>query len=401
MTAETVSRLTLDDIADAACALLADEGIGGLSLRRVAARVGTSLGGVSYHAGNKRDLVARMVQDRTAAQALRHRQWLDRCAPLDVAHPDVLAAVIAGFLDDAALRHRISSLAGCELVADAARDPAAYDGMAGLIGGETAFWQALLGPNDHDAMVLGEAIACYCRDELPFTLALVADPDYRLLRAGAIARLCQRFAPVAGGFAVGLDGFAAALPGTQDGAGARRAELSRAIAAVILRDGVAAVTHRGVAAQAQAPHSTIAHHFPRHADLLQAGIAGLYRQIAALRPQSQRLEPSGEGMSLMLASHAGALAGARDAALAPLALDLRRRRAELARGVLAQALDLPLADDLSKGDLSKGDLGEGDLGALQAALMVLVGSGIASHATLPDNGAAPLRLQDIVGLRRG
>lgn len=386
MTAETVSRLTLDDIADAACALVAEEGIGGLSLRRVAARVGASLGGVSYHAGNKRDLVARLVQDRAAAQALRHRQWLDRCAPLDVAHPDVLAAIIAGFLDDAALRHRASSLAGCELVADAARDPAAYDGMAGLIGADAGFWQELLAGAD-DAMVLGEVIACYCRDELPFTLALAADPDYRLLRAGAIARLCQRFAPVADGFAQGLDAFAAALPGTQDGAGARRAELSRAIAAVILKDGVAAVTHRSVAAQAQAPHSTIAHHFPRHADLLQAGIAGLYRQIAALRPQSQRLESSGEGMSLMLASHAVALAGARDAALAPLALDLRRRRAELARDVLAQALDLPV---------------NGDLGALQAALMVLVGSGIASHAIPPGeaDGAGWAILPAMASLRR-
>jgi AcrR family transcriptional regulator len=56
-------RSTAAEISSAATSLVAEEGLRGLSLRKVAARAGVSLGGMSYQVGGKADLVRQLVRD--------------------------------------------------------------------------------------------------------------------------------------------------------------------------------------------------------------------------------------------------------------------------------------------------------------------------------------------------
>ena len=373
-------RSSAAEISSAARSLVAEEGLRGLSLRKVAARAGVSLGGVSYVMGGKADLVRQLIDDAVAQRRERHGQWLARAGRLDLADPAVLAGLVGGYLDEAALHDRNSSLAICELMLEAGRDPTAFGGIGGLIAGETAFWREALerlpqGPG------LGEAIADYCRDELPFALAIGLDPDYRLLRAGVCARLAARLCDAHGrGFAAGFEALAAAMDARavdiRKPLGAdldsRRGHIAAAVADLIEQEGVAAVTHRAVAAAASAPNSTVAHYFRTRDDLLRAGIEALYLgAIGSTEPLPPARAREG-GLSLLRASGALVLSTARDASLRPFALDLRRRRGEH-----MAALVRPI-----------GGAQPLDAAAAQAASMVITGAGIARQALGEANAPA-------------
>ena len=366
------SSSTAADISSAAMSLVAEEGLRGLSLRKVAARAGVSLGGVSYQMGGKADLVRQLVGDAVAVRRERHGQWLARARRADLSDPAVLAAVIGGYLDEQALGDRDHALAVCELVLEAGRDPAAYDGMGELIEGETAFWREALGglPEGAD---LGEVIAHYCRDELAFALAIGLAPDYRLLRASICARLAERLHDTGGqGFAAGFEELAAAMDARAVDVrksfaadpDSRRARIAAAVADLIDAEGVAAVTHRAVAAAAGAPNSTVAHYFRTRDDLLRAGIEALYLAATGSATALPQAEARRGGLSLLRASGALVLSAARDPSLRPFAIDLRRRRGEH-----MSALIEPIGGGRRL-----------DAAAAQAASMVVTGAGIARHA---------------------
>lgn len=362
---------TAAEISSAASSLVAEEGLRGLSLRKVAARAGVSLGGVSYQVGAKADLVRQLVHDAIAVRRQRHGQWLVRARRADLADPAVLATVVGGYLDEAALSDREHALTVCELILEAGRDPAAYGEMRELIEGETTFWRAALDglPQGGD---LGEVIAHYCRDELTFALAIGLDPDYRLLRAGVCARLADRLRDTGGrGFAAGFETLAAAMdaraldvrqPLAAD-PDSRRARIAAAVADLIDEAGVAAVTHRAVAAAAGAPNSTVAHYFRTRDDLLRAGIEALYLGVTGVLAPTPGAAPRG-GFSLLRATRTLVLSAARDPSLRPFALDLRRRRGEHMGGLIS-----PISGAQKL-----------DAAAAQAAAMVITGAGIARQA---------------------
>lgn len=361
---------------------MAEEGLRGLSLRKVAARAGVSLGGVSYQVGGKADLVRQLVRDAIAERASQHFQWLARASRLDLADPAVLATLVGAYLDEAALSDREHSLTVCELIVEAGRDPAAYAEMRALVEGEERFWRTALDrlPQGGD---LGEAIAHYCRDELPFALAIGLDPDYRLLRASVCARLADRLRDVDDrGFAAGFEALAAAMdaraidirkPVAAD-LDSRRARIAAVVAELIDDGGVAAVTHRAVAAAVGAPNSTVAHYFRTRDDLLRAGIAALYLGATGSASTTPDAAARRGGLSLMRASRALVLSAARDPSLRPFALDLRRRRGEYMGDLVA-----PI-----------GGAQPLDAAAAQAASMVISGAGIARQALGGGPGAAAL-----------
>jgi len=373
------------DIAAAARALVAEEGLRGLSLRKVAGRAGLSLGGVSYQIGDKADLVRRLVRDAAALRAQRHEAWLTRAARMDLAEPAVLAAVIAGYLDEQVQPDREHALTLEELILEAGREAAPSAEIAALVRGETAFWRALLAESPGGS-AHGEAVAHYCRDELPFALALGADADYRLLRAAVSARLADRLRDAGhGGFAHGFDELVAAMdaravdirrPPAVD-PDSPRARIAAAVAGLIETEGVAAVTHRAVAAAAGAPNSTVAHHFRTRDDLLRGGIEALYRGSIGSTAEAPDERAQRGGRSLMRATRALVLAAARDASLRPFALDLRRRRGEHMGPLVA-----PIGGGAPL-----------DRAAAQAAAMTISGAGFA-RSTL---GEAP-RAGDIAEL---
>lgn len=364
-------------IAAAARALVAEEGLRGLSLRKVAARAGVSVGGVNYQVGAKADLVRQLVAEAGAAQDELHRTWLARLRAADLADPAVLGTAVCGYLDDAAAR-REQALTICELVLEAGRDPQGLEEMRRLVEGEAAFWRELTGATPGGAD-LAAALAGYVRDELAFTLAIGCDPDYRLLRASVTGRLAERLAPRDGrGFEAGFETLVAAMDAravdirTLEGqSDSRRSQIAQAVAGLIAEAGVAALTHRAVAAAAGVPNSTVAHHFRTRQDLLRAGIEALYLgAVGSATPQADETARRG-GQALMQGTSILVLAAARDAALRPFALDLRRRRGEYMRAMTA-AID-------AAGPLEPA--------AHQAAAMAITGAGLARQATEQTPGA--------------
>jgi DNA-binding transcriptional regulator YbjK len=378
------------EITAAARGLVAEEGLRGLSLRKVASRAGVSLGGVSYQMGGKADLVRQLIGEAVAERRERHSHWLARARRLDLGDPAVRATLVGAYLDDAALSHREHSLAVCELILEAGRDPAADNGMRALIADEESFWRAALA-GQPQAGDLGEAIADYCRDELPFALAIGLDPDYRLLRASVCARLTDRLRDVGDhGFAAGFEALVAAMdaraidirkPLAAD-PDSRRARIAAAVAELIGEDGVASVTHRAVAAAVGAPNSTVAHYFRTRDDLLRAGIEALYLGATGSASAAPDSAARRGGLSLMRATRALVLSAARDASLRPFALDLRRRRGEHMGDLVA-----PI-----------GGAQPLDAAAAQAAAMVLSGAGVARQALGEGPGATSLA-ERLAGLR--
>lgn len=360
---------------NAARARIATNGIRGLSLRSVAQDAGTSLGSLNYRIGDKAALVAHLVEEERLERQAVHAAWLARVAGLDLGVPAVLAAIITAYLDQAATVRRDAALTGCELLLEAGLDPAGYPGIADLLKEEEDFWSgALVRRHEARAAVFGRAIACYCRDELPFSIAAGHDPDYRLLRAATIGRLAAGLAGRGDGLSLHFETLVAACgisPATAPlpvdlPAGSKKAELARYIADVIVDQGAASVTHRLVAAQAGVPNSSVAHHFRTRDDLLDAGMEALILEMrrelnGAGEPDSARRY----GPAVIRTTHSIALAAARDQAMVPFALDMRRRRAENVHRAVGEAI---------------GGATGLDRAASQAAVLILVGAGLAALA---------------------
>lgn len=380
----------LSSVRRAALALVSTQGIKGLSLRALAQQMGLSLGSLSYRVGDKSALTALILNQEEKERVAWRAQWIERTALLDLTEPRILAAVLCAYLDEAAYNQREASILFCELLLDAMRVPENYSGLLDLIGEEERFWTQMLGPRHPAADLLDPAIAAYCRDELPFTLAANGDPDYRLLRMATISRVTEGLAGRGADLAPHFGTLTAAMARggpLQDAAadlpeGSRKAELAEHVAALILESGVASVTHRLVAAHAGVSNSSIAHHFRTSRELVEAGLNALIlRARNALR--SEPLDDV-HGLAMVRATHSIALAATRDPMLVPAAIDMRRRRAENVRARMADRL---------------GGVEAIDPAGIQAALMILAGFGYPLHIR---DGAQASRLgveEQLIALR--
>jgi hypothetical protein len=129
----------------------------------------------------------------------------------------------------------------------------------------------------------------------------------------------------------------------------------------------------------------VAHYFRTRDDLIRGGIAA---QILHARRElgGGKMPPAdSDAMALIRATHMVALAAARDAALRPYALDMRRRRAENVRSGIGLAIGGPAGLDGA---------------AVQAAAMALIGSALTAPARQRD-GRPVLAVQDLARLRSG
>lgn len=381
--------------ASAARARIAAQGFRGLRMRSVAQEAGASLGSLNHHVGDKAALIAAIVREERRERQLQHALWRRRVACLDLTDATVLAAAIATYLDEAALVHRAMALTGCELLVEAVMAPQEFPGIDLLLADEERLWVDLLATGyGSDADLFGRAIVGYCHDERPFTIALAGHADYRLLRSATIASVSAGLAGRGDGLAArfgdlvaacGSDPAVSPLPVDLPD-GSKKAVLAQHIAQVIAEQGVSAVTHRAVAARAGVSNSRIAHHFRTQADLLDAGFGAL---ILAMRQEMRSLDlPEPErhrGMAMIRATHSIALVAARDPALQPFALDMRRRRSENVRERLRGMLG---------GDRAADDA------TLQAVSMMTIGSGFAAMASGGADGRSAITVEQLAGLRR-
>lgn len=379
---------------NAARVRIAEEGMRGLSLRSIAQNAGMSLGSLSYRIGDKAGLIAQLLEAEHADQERLLADWRHRLHGLNLAVPSVLVSVITAWFEDMTKLHRVSAMTVCELLLEAGANSDSYSGITRILDAQDAFWVEMLTahlPAD-EAQLFGCAIANYIRDELPFALAAGADADYHLLRASTIQCLASRLSSTGRGLpdhfaqlvaAAGSD--SAEVPLRVDlTPGSKRAEVAAEIASLIAEQGVAAVSHRAVAARAGVSNSSVAHYFRTRTDLLDAGFGALVLQMRdelATRDAATQFQ---SWAALMRASHAIALAAARDPQLAPFALDMRRRRSENGRETLRTALicDRPI-DDAS----------------IQAAALVLVGNFMAMQARGGFDRPGGLSIADLAKMR--
>src|SRR5204862_447079 len=125
--------------------------------------------------------------------------------------------------------------------------------------------------------------------------------------------------------------------------GSRKAELAGYAAALIAERGIAALSHRTVAARAGVANSNVAHYFRTHDDLLRAGMGALILGMRRRRGENVRAE-----IAAGVGGAAGLDAAATQAAVVTL---VGARLGALARGDgAAFAIDIAALARLRDGD---------------------------------------------------
>lgn len=336
---------------DAACEVVAAEGLAGLSLRPLAHAMGVSVAVLTHRHGARGEVIAAICAAAREADAAAMAAWR---AVLDAGMEGQPAADLAeAILDDQAKRLRGLSLLFVELLHAAGADTALRAPLAAWSAQRRAFWDEFAARTALD----GALVDCgwwngYMLAELAYGLVLDANPWYRLLR-----RLCLRRL-FAGGTATGsaADGadtrlFALMLerlrqtPALPEAVEGWPALAARACGIQLAERGVGALTHRGIAQRIGIAHTTLSYRFPAQRDLVLAGLASIVahirRAVAAdslEQVERKRNEDEGQRLDLARASLAVAIAATRMPELAPYAADMRSRRGDNLAKVLQKYL---------------------------------------------------------------
>lgn len=377
-----------------AVAVIAEQGMRGLSLRAVAERAGISLGSLNYQIGDRAALVDAVIADGCEKLAAWHDGWLARLEGVPLDEPAVLASIILAYLDDAAARQRHLSISLAELLVWAGQEAGGVPAFAPVVAEHHRFWTTLLADHREGAR-LALAIGAYCRDELVFTLGLRHLPEYRLLRDATVARLAAGFA-AAGPFRDDalFDGLVAAAAGPAAGVflapelgTEKRAAIAGWAADVIAAQGVAALTHRAVAAVGKVSASTVVHHFGPKDELLRAGLEAQYRRMtgafAAATDHHGDVQAARSGRVVLWLTQIMALEATRDAAFIPYAVDMRRRRSENVRAMMSVSIS--------------GGPGL-DRAAIQAAVIAALGAVLDEDALGRDGWALSVGFQQRIAI---
>ena len=356
---------------DAARAVVASRGLAGMSLRTVAEEAGTSVGSISYRIGDRNALIAALLDREIELTAEARGEWRERLGLLDPITAGILPDLIGEWLDQAAGTRRTSAIVTCELALLASRDPTALPRIGELLDEQEAFWRDILAGAPQTER-LANLIASYCLDELPFSILLAGETDYRLLRHSTIRGLLR--GPGAetdlsmSKWHMGLVDRLAVPAAAAHDAGAKvpegtKAVLADHIADLIADQGVGALSHRTVAQAAGTATSSVAHHFPTQRDILFAGVETLYRRM---RSQIRESNANVRNRAIARLTHECALQALTDPAVRPFAIDMRRRRAENVHAQFAEWLDIPVDSDRAR---------------VQAMVMALIGAGLRTMAT--------------------
>lgn len=334
---------------DAACAVVAAEGLARLSLRPLAHAMGVSVAVLTHRHGARGEVIAAICAAAREADAAAMAEWR---AVLDAGMEGEPAADLAeAILDDQAKRLRGLSLLFVELLHAAGADAALRAPLAAWSAQRRAFWDEFAARTS----LAPALVDCgwwngYMLAELAYGLVLDANPWYRLLR-----RLCLRrlFAGGTASAANSADMRMFALlqerlrhtPALAEAAEGWPALAARACGIQLAERGVGALTHRGIAQRVGIAHTTLSYRFPAQRDLVLAGLASIVahirRAVAAdslEQVERKRNEDEGQRLDLARASLAVAIAATRMPELAPYAADMRSRRGDNLAKVLQKYL---------------------------------------------------------------
>lgn len=345
---ETTSHGPAERILEAARMRLADGGFRDLTLRPLAEASGSTVAALIYHFGSKGALIERLVVAERDADARRHAVFAARFADLRRLEPPAVAALLEAYLDETSGPARIASLIWCELLLAAVNDAEARELVAPWITARRAFWSALFEGRIDAPEAWARAAMSYVTDETAHSLAQNGEPDYRLLRRMTLERLAGR------GANLGLsepDFFEAVVrrldpalelpgPASQEPYAGRALAIALAAGELIVARGAEGVTHRAVGVRAKTPASSVAYHFRTQLDLLRAGLTVIYRVAQGRLVLSQ--DAAEMEAFVALGTVSVALAAAREPALRPYAVDLRRLRGENLRRRVSARLNIEL-----------------------------------------------------------
>ncbi len=327
--------------------VVAERGLGQLSLRVVAERAGLSVGTISYRIGDRAALIGALAEREIALADEQCAVWERRIVSVPSGDRTRLADTIGAWLHESANSEKTAAIVQGELVAGAFRNNLLDRHVAAIALRQQRMWRALLsGWPEPERLAL--RIASYCIDERPFSVLLDGLGDYVLLRASTIRGLVAD--PTAAnvqhdaGWHMHLVGLLetparaafAAEPPTH---GAKAAVAER-IADIIIKNGLAILSHRSIAQALAMPVSSVAHHFPTQRDLLLGGVETLYRglraEVRAMKSDVGNAQTAGSAVVAL--GHEMALAALRDPAFLPFAVDMRRRRAENVHAAISRIL---------------------------------------------------------------
>lgn len=350
-------------IVQEAIALIAVAGIRGATLRDVAARCGASVASIAYLFGNKDGLIAECF----ARVVERDRDRLARIAAEGEAMavtPALAGAFLWPLCEEACGSRRVDMLVLIELWLAAPSNPRfaeichgwlrtrrdAFRGFADLFGAE---------------QIACDILGLHLLSESSFAVSCHDSAAYRLLARASFLEAAARLtgvsgaetlldlAPLAGRF------FADPETGRQRegarpaGRGAEsRARMIDAAASIIEEEGLAAVTNRAVAERTGVSLALTTYHFKSVTELAFAGILRVFEKVNAgfahgpgttpslatmLARIRSRSQPSGVERLRSRGMAEISLAAAREAALEPLGLAMRRQRGTITHASLGQA----------------------------------------------------------------
>ncbi|ETI63229.1 TetR family transcriptional regulator [Sphingobium sp. C100] len=358
-------------IIDAARTVIAARGLAGMSLRTVAEQAEMSVGSISYRIGDRAALMAAVVEREIELLGQVSEDFKGRVRNVKPLSTDMLPDLVGAWLDQMAAEGRVSAIVTCELALLASRTPDILPSVPLLLDAAEVMWREMLRGHP-DGERLAWAIASYCMDERPFTVALCDILDYRLLRQSTIRGLLRDAgAAVDPGWSRWhmslVDRLAIPSADALDSADivpqGVKADLADHIADLIVADGVDGLSHRAVAQRSGMAASSIAHHFPTHRDIVFSGVEAIYRRMRAEIRTSYGTAP-GSGAVARL-THECALLATRNPAFLPFATDMRRRRAENVHTHIAEWIGIPVDSDRAR---------------IQAVIVALIGHGVAAMA---------------------
>jgi DNA-binding transcriptional regulator YbjK len=369
------------DILTPALDMVAEEGLGALTLRPLAQRTNTSVSALTYHFGVKDDLLRHLISTaRTEDQAF-FDGWRRRLDAVNSLSSVEMADLVEAILSDMVNCHQRRALFFSELVQASAHQPGVDIMLLPWLDDRLRFWRDLTGRLSPVADIdMAEVLHAYAIDETVHALALEALPAYRWLRRLTVRRLFTGFVsagPAAGDAdlfrvfydelgqlpdAFGVDHEAAALNHKQ-------AAIVGHISELIVSAGIEAVTHRAVAGRAGVAASTLAYHFRTQEDLVKAGLEDIIRRL-----QTQVSDLTADGgrqtfvrefghrpyssIEIARATFAVALSATRRPQLLACAADMRRRRGINLHKILKAEFPDPRFDPLAAQALSVAAIGQ-------------------------------------------
>ncbi|HEY1124009.1 MAG TPA: TetR/AcrR family transcriptional regulator [Sphingobium sp.] len=377
-----------NDLLDAALAIMAEEGFGGLTLRPLAKRLGYPIATFARQVGSKDELLDQLAALAARADEEDLRPWLRLVESFRTLPRDALIEITEEVLRMRCGSGRPRSHFKCELIQAAATNPRLGPAVAQWIAVDRQLWQALAEraedpPASFDMVAALDAFAI---DDAARALIIDEFDAYRWMRREGIRRLWHGlFAGRASQPSVLYERALSDQPSpngipfwtAKTLTTARDQNFGAIIASIILDSGTDAVTHREVARRADMPHSSVAYHYPMQDDLVELGMNAIVEMVRSesVAAMDSKALPLVAGQ-LAYASFAIALAAARRPNLRPIAREMRRRRGEN----LMPWLQQNAPDDVPVG-----------VADVQAMASVLVGAILLSRAGVRNS--APITTQ--------